>query len=339
MKLTDFKKDVAKGNLQPIYLIEGPDNYIQNAAKKILTALIPEDQQVMNVGTYDLENTDLGLLLDDAQSSPFFGDYRLVIANNPVFLTGEKTKVKFNLDGLINYLKQPEPTTILVFAAKYEKLDGRKKIVKDLKKQATVIDANPPKEADTRQLIQQFVNERQIQIASPAVEELILRTGNNLAQVINELEKLTVYAADSKHIDLEAVQKLVPKSLTQNVFDLIKVLMKGDVRQSIADYSVLLLNQEQPLRINAALVSQFRLLLQVKILTERGFSQGKLAQELKAHPYRIKLAMQAVRQFDMASLKRAFLGLLDLEEQLKTTQRPPQELFELFLVKFKNGWQ
>ncbi len=96
-----------------------------------------------------------------------------------------------------------------------------------MKKQATVIDANPPKEADTRQLIQQFVNERQIQIASPAVEELILRTGNNLAQVINELEKLTVYAADSKHIDLEAVQKLVPKSLTQNVFDLIKVLMKG----------------------------------------------------------------------------------------------------------------
>lgn len=68
-----FKKDVAKGNLQPIYLIEGPDNYIQNAAKKILTALIPEDQQVMNVGTYDLENTDLGLLLDDAQSSPFLG--------------------------------------------------------------------------------------------------------------------------------------------------------------------------------------------------------------------------------------------------------------------------
>ena len=34
MKLTDLKKDVAKGNLQPIYLIEGPDNYIQNAAKK-----------------------------------------------------------------------------------------------------------------------------------------------------------------------------------------------------------------------------------------------------------------------------------------------------------------
>jgi DNA polymerase III, delta subunit len=93
MKLTDLKKDVAKGNLQPIYLIEGPDNYIQNAAKKILTALIPEDQQVMNVGTYDLENTDLGLLLDDAQSSPFFGDYRLVIANNPVFLTGEKLKL------------------------------------------------------------------------------------------------------------------------------------------------------------------------------------------------------------------------------------------------------
>jgi DNA polymerase III, delta subunit. len=65
--------------------LKGRITTFKTTAKKILTALIPEDQQVMNVGTYDLENTDLGLLLDDAQSSPFFGDYRLVIANNPVF--------------------------------------------------------------------------------------------------------------------------------------------------------------------------------------------------------------------------------------------------------------
>ncbi|WP_444964694.1 DNA polymerase III subunit delta [Pediococcus pentosaceus] len=339
MKLTDLRKKLKQGQLKSIYLVEGPDNYIQKAVKKELIDFIPEDQRVMNVGTYDLENVDLGMVLDDAQSAPFFGDYRLVILNNPVFLTGEKTKLKFNLDGLLSYIKNPEPTTIMLIAAKYEKLDGRKKIVKDLKKIVEVIDANSPKESDTRKIIQQYVDEKRTEIDSDALDELILRTDNDLAQIINELQKLTVYASGTEKIDLNAVQKLVLKSLNQNVFDLINVLMQGNLRKSIDDYSVLLLNQEQPLRINAALVSQFRLLLQVKILMERGFSQGKLAQELKAHPYRIKLAMQSVRQFNIQSLENAYMGLVDLEEQLKTTQRDPKELFELFLVKFKNGWK
>jgi DNA polymerase-3 subunit delta len=339
MKLTDLKKQLKKGEIKPIYLVEGPDDYIQEAVRKDLIKIIPEDQQVMNVGTYDLENIDLGLVLDDAQSAPFFGDYRLVVLNNPVFLTGEKTKVKFNLDGLVNYLNHPEPTTIMVIAAKYEKLDGRKKIVKDLKKIAEVIDAGSPKEEDSRRIIAVYAKEKQAEITNDAIDELILRTDNDLSQIINELEKLTVYAVGNETINLEAVQKLVPKSLNQNVFDLINVLMQGNIRKSIEDYAVLILNQEQPLRINAALVSQFRLLLQVKVLINRGFSQGKLAQELKVHPYRIKLAMQSARRFEVERLERAFVGLIDLEEQLKTTQRDPKELFELFLVKFRNGWK
>ncbi|TLQ04965.1 DNA polymerase III subunit delta [Pediococcus stilesii] len=338
MKLTDLKSKLKKHELSPIYLVDGVDSYIQETVKKSLMTVIPEDQRVMNIGTYDLETVDLGTVLDDARSAPFFGDYRLIVLNNPVFLTGEKTKLKFNLDGFLNYIKDPEPTTILLISAKYEKLDGRKKIVKDLKKIAETIDASAPKENDIKKLVLQYVSGKESQITDDAIGELILRTDGNLSQIINELKKLTLYASGNEMIDLNAVQKLVPRSLNQNVFDLINVLMQGNIRQSIDDYSILILNQEQPLRINAALVSQFRLLLQVKILMERGFSQGKLAQELKAHPYRIKLAMQSARKFKIESLQRAYLGLINLEEQLKTTQRDPKELFELFLVKFRNGW-
>ena len=338
MKLTDLKSKLKKRELSPIYLVDGVDGYIQETVKKSLMTVIPEDQRVMNIGTYDLETVDLGTVLDDARSAPFFGDYRLIVLNNPVFLTGEKTKLKFNLDGFLNYIKDPEPTTILLISAKYEKLDGRKKIVKDLKKIAETIDASAPKENDIKKLVLQYVSEKESQITDDAIGELILRTDGNLSQIINELKKLTLYASGNEMIDLNAVQKLVPRSLNQNVVDLINVLMQGNIRQSIDDYSILILNQEQPLRINAALVSQFRLLLQVKILMERGFSQGKLAQELKAHPYRIKLAMQSARKFKIESLQRAYLGLINLEEQLKTTQRDPKELFELFLVKFRNGW-
>ncbi|EYR70994.1 hypothetical protein O209_11040 [Lactiplantibacillus plantarum WHE 92] len=51
-------------------------------------------------------------------------------------MTGEnkKTKVDHDLASLQHYFEQPEPSTILVFMAPYEKLDARKKLVKTLKK-------------------------------------------------------------------------------------------------------------------------------------------------------------------------------------------------------------
>ena len=85
-----------------------------------------------------MEETPLASALNDAMSVPFFGDRRIVIVNNPYFLTGEKkkNKVEHDIDGLLKYLEYPLETTTLVFIAPYEKLDERKKVVKTLKKVA-----------------------------------------------------------------------------------------------------------------------------------------------------------------------------------------------------------
>ncbi len=89
----------------------------------------------MNVGSYDMESTPVAVALDDAMSAPFFGERRLVFINHPYFLTGENKKVKVDhdLDSLQTYFEHPEPSTILVLMAPYEKLDARKKLVKTLK--------------------------------------------------------------------------------------------------------------------------------------------------------------------------------------------------------------
>lgn len=121
-----------------VYLILGKQQVLQQQATDAFISLIPENEQVMNVGRYDMEATPLAVALDDAMATPFFGERRLVIINKPFFLTGEKrhSKVEHDLDSLKKYLEHPEPSTILVFTAPYEKLDGRKGIVKQLKKAA-----------------------------------------------------------------------------------------------------------------------------------------------------------------------------------------------------------
>ena len=148
------------------------------------------------------------------------------------------------------------------------------------------------------------------------------------------MEKLKILAYQEKHIDSSMVQNLVPQSLDENVFDLVTAVLKHDQPRSLSLYQQLLAGQQQPLQINAVLVSQFRLLIQLKVLAHRGLSQGSMASQLNVHPYRVKLGLRTVRQFSMTALENAYLGLINIERSLKTTQRDPELLFQLFMLKY-----
>nr|WP_223877187.1 DNA polymerase III subunit delta [Lactiplantibacillus pingfangensis] len=321
-----------------IYVVLGTVDYLADQLKQQLIQVIPSEERTMNVGSYDMETTPVAVALDDAMSAPFFGERRLVFINHPYFLTGEhqKNKIDHDLDALQTYFDQPEPATILVLMAPYEKLDARKKLVKSLKKQATIVEVNQVSERETQAYVQQALQAKKITIEPAAFQELLNRTDGQLGLIMAQLPKLMIYAAQSQQIDLAAVNALVTKSLTQNVFDLVNDVLRYQTQAAVELYHELVAAQEAPLKINAILLGQFRLLLQVKILERAGYSQGSLASTLKVHPYRVKLAMQVVRQFNQETLRAAYLGLLQTEVQMKTTQRDPELLFELFMVQFVN---
>ncbi|MDN6418451.1 MAG: DNA polymerase III subunit delta, partial [Lactiplantibacillus plantarum] len=258
-------KSIRNGDLASIYVILGTVDYLADQLKQAFTQQIPSEEQTMNVGSYDMETTPVAVALDDAMSAPFFGERRLVFINHPYFLTGEnkKTKVDHDLASLQHYFEQPEPSTILVFMAPYEKLDARKKLVKTLKKQATTVEVNQVSEAETQRYVQAALDEKQIRIDADALQELVNRTDGQLGLIMGQLPKLMIYAAQSQRIDLAAVQALVTKSLTQNVFDLVNDVLRYQTQSAVELYHELVAAQEAPLKINAILLGQFRLLLQV----------------------------------------------------------------------------
>lgn len=338
MDVTTLMQQLNQQEVQSLYLVMGTENYLLEQVRQAFKQVIPTEQAAMNVGSYDMEQTPVAVALDDAMSIPFFGDHRLVILDKPFFLTGEtnKNKVDHDLDALLNYVQHPEPTTIFVILAPYEKLDGRKKISKLLKKAAVNISVAPLTERDARQYVEDQAQIDGFQFATGGLDLLVRRTNADLSLMMANLGKLELFAVADKVIGQDAINGLVPQSLADNVFDLVTAVLKRNVKRAVTLYHDLLVLGEEPLRINAVLVSQFRLLLQVKILATRGLSQGTLAGQLHVHPYRVKLALQSVRQFSQQDLSRAFLGLINIETQLKQTQQDPELLFNLFMLQFTN---
>lgn len=336
MDALTLEKQLKNASPAPVYLVLGTQSAIVKNVKEAFINLIPSEERIMNVGSYDLEEEGLGQALDDAMSAPFFGERRLVFLNKPNFLTTSsgKSKVKQNPDLLKNYLKHPQPSTILVILAPYEKLDGRKAVVKQLMKSAVEVEAHPLKEQDAKNAVEQFVLNAGFHFDSGALNELVERTNADYSLMLANVKKLMLLDYVTKEIDQQSVCNLVPQTLDSNVFDLVTAVLNKQQDHALDLYQQLINNQQQPLQINAVLVSQFRLLLQVKILSSRGLSQGTLSNKLGVHPYRVKLGLQTVRNFTLTALMNAYLGLIRCEKALKTTSRSPELLFQLFMLQY-----
>ena len=336
MQVRDFIKHLKNGERPPLTLILGEEQALRQQAQQALANLIPEDQKAMNFGRYDMHQTPVGVALDDATSIPFFGEYREVVIDDPYFLTGEKStdKIEHDLSGLQAYFDNPVPSTMMVLIAPYKKLDERKRLTKALKKAALIVDAAPLDERSARMALAQIFKQHQVDIQPPALDALVQRTNGQYSVMMGEVRKLLTYASDGSPLTVAAVSALVPKQLNDRVFDLVTDVLRQNAADALALYRDLLAQREEPIRLNALMLGQFRLLIQVKLLAQIGYGQGDIAATLKAHPYRVKLALRQVGRLPYHQLAQAYSGPLDTETAMKPGTIDKALAFELFMLKY-----
>lgn len=338
MNTQEALQKIREEKLSPIYLVLGTESYLQEQIRKaILEKFSVTDEEDLNYASFDMEESSVNQVLDEAESMPFFGDQRLVFVENPYFLTGEKkaSLPEQNIDGLLDYIKNPLDTTVLVFFAPYEKLDERKKISKALKKQV-VIDVNPLKEGEVRRFVQQLFENEGITISRNDFDLFLRLTDMDLTKIMTEFQKIKIYAGEQKNITGNVLNELIPKTLEHNIFDMTNYVLKGNTEEALRLYDDLLLQGEETIKINAILIGQLRLYLQTKVLMGIGYQQANIASTLSIHPYRVKLAMQQVRNFSTTQLATLFDELVENDYLVKSGKADKELLFQFFVLKITN---
>jgi DNA polymerase-3 subunit delta len=332
----DIWKNIKKKQFAPIYLLYGTEAYILNETKQLLLRYaLSEDEIDFNFSQYDLEETSIETALEDAETFPFIGERRLVFMQNPFFLTAEKTKqkVEHNVKKLESYLENPAPYSIIVLSAPYEKLDDRKKITKELKRKAVTLEAKKLYEQDLKKWIRDRAAMASVRIEEPAIDLLLELAGTNLMMLMNEMDKMSLYVKEKQLIDVETVERLVAKSLEQNIFTLVDDVLQRRMERALSIYHELLRQNEEPIKILSVMASQVRLMYQVKELGRQGYSQQKMASALKIHPYRVKLAMEKSGKFQERELLSIIYQLSEADYQMKTGQVDKAIALELLLLK------
>lgn len=333
---TELKK-IEQGNIAPVYLILGKERYfIEDIRESLFDNTLDKESKDLNFVSFDMEEDTINDAIYEASSLPFFGDKKLVFVENPYFLTGQRVKnaPDHKLKELEDYLTAPADFTVFVLFAPYEKLDRRKKLTKLIEKEVRIVNVSEARTTDASRYIQELTRTEGYQFTEDAFRLFIERTDSKLSAMMHELDKLFLYHKDSKKITKESVAQLIPRTFEQNVFELNNLVLNSQVDASIELYQDLLTQKEEPIKIVALLISQFRRLLQVKILHRQGYHQGDIAKILKSHPYPVKLALQSIQKYQQSLLSEALNYLIDADFKMKTGQINHELQVELFIMKF-----
>ncbi|MDU0073289.1 MULTISPECIES: DNA polymerase III subunit delta [Bacillus] len=336
MTVFDVWRSLKKGDIHPVYCLYGKETYLlQETVQRIRQAVVDEETKDFNLSVFDLEEDALDLAVEDAETFPFMGERRLVVAKNPTFLTAEKKKDKpeHNLEALEAYIAQPAPYSVFVLLAPYEKLDERKKLTKLLKKHADMVEAKELNGPETADFIKGLAKSEGKQIDSGAAEELVILCNASLSAIAQEVKKLSTYIGDRDEILLDDVRKLVARGLEQNIFELINKVVNRRRTEALQIFYDLLKQNEEPIKMMALIANQFRLILQTKYFSQQGYGQKQIASNLKVHPFRIKLAIDQARLFSETELKSIMEQLAVMDYEMKTGKKDKKLLLELFLLK------
>lgn len=336
--IAELWKQIKRNEIVPLYLLYGKEIFLINETKQLLTnQVLKEEEAEFNLSVYDLNETPIDVVIEDAETLPFLGERKLIFLHNPYFLTAEKAKdkVEHNLSRLEAYLKEPAPYTVMVFIAPYEKLDERKKLTKELKKKSAFIEAKKLNETELKKWIRTRAEFNGVTIEPEAIEAMLTLAGTDLLMLTSEIDKLALYVGKGLTIDVQTVEKLVSRSLEQNIFSLVDKVVNRKTDEALRIYYDLLKLNEEPIKILSVISGQFRLIYQVKELSRRGYGQNQMAAYLKVHPYRVKLAAGQARAFTDEQLTRIMDELAEADYKMKSGQMNKELLIELFLFKLK----
>lgn len=332
---TKVWKDIQAGKIAPVYCIYGEESYfIEETIGRIQNVMSKMEE--VEITTFDLEESPVDFVMDEADTFPFLSERKLVIAKNASFLKAAekgKEKIDHDLKRLEHWLKNPSDFAVTIFTAPYEKLDERKKITKLMKETSVLLHAKALDERDLATWIRAEVSSLGKNILDDAVDKLVEMVGENMTGLQMEIEKLALYLGEDTTITVELVEDLVAKTLEHDAFKMLNAFLAHRNKEAIQIYHDLLQQKEEPIMLVGLLANNIRTMNNVYYLHKKGYPPAQISKQLKIHPYRVKLVLENKNRPSEGRLLKALNELAEIDLKLKTAGGNRERYLEMFLLK------
>ena len=347
MSINKYKKifnEINSGSIANLYLFYGQEGYIMDRAiKQLKDRFLEEGTKDLNLSVLDGSSITCDQLISEWEITPFFSRKRLIIVKDFRYLLAGIKKAGDDSGGdrqqnhdeyqlIIEKIKDMPDTVCTVFVVKGN-IDRRKKLFKIINNYGRVYSFDPLKGKELLKWIMSTFKKRGFDIDREGAEYLVLCCGQGLQDISNEIEKIISYAGTSKSIRKEDVDKVVQRSLDLNIFKMVDAIGLKNVDVALSIFNDLVKDGQHVLRILAMIIRQFRIIYQIKLLLDKGYSERRTIEKLKLHPYYAYNYIKQSHNFDVDTLKEILKACLEVDSMIKKSSLDNNIAVEMLIAR------
>lgn len=309
-----------------IIFLYGADSYrSKQKLDEIIKHYKSSKKSGVNLIALDAGEISFADFYDHFKISSMFAEKKLVIVKN-VF-SDKQFQEDFAKD-----LKKIEELTDVVVIYEAEAPDARLKLFKALLKTCKCQEFAVLMGAGLKTWAQNEFAKLQQKINLDALDLLLNYAGSDLWRLSEEIKKLANFKKDGV-VKKDDVELQVRPRIELDIFKTIDALAAKNKPQALALLHKHLDGGEVPLYLLSMIAYQFKNLLIVKELAQKGLMYASIVNKSGLHPFVVKKTYYACNQFSFEELQNIYRKIFQIDFDIKTGRIEAETALDLFVAQ------
>jgi DNA polymerase-3 subunit delta len=331
-------REIENGKARPVYVVLGEehvfaDRIVAAARKHVVDAATAG----FNIDVFEAGEASIARVIDSANTMPMMARCRLIIMRGIERLEkggddDDRGKSKSSpSDALAEYVSKPSPTTCMILVG--TKVDGRRKLAGVAKKSGIIVECTPLRPNMLPLFVREESKRRGHAIAGDVADALVDLVGNELASLIDAIERLSLYVGEKAEITEDAVIACIARVRVGSVWGLSDAVAARDRATALKLLNENFDPRDRGLPLHGLLASSIRKMLKLRALLEAGASTDDAAKQAGFPPFKAQEAARQAKRFPPGELERAVAIFAEADLALKGSKRPPLIVLEEAIVR------
>jgi DNA polymerase-3 subunit delta len=232
---------------------------------------------------------------------------------------------------LSRYIQNPNSSSCLILEASTRYIKGRKPY--DKLPKLKIIECNRPQIGYLNNWISKLAKEKGKTIENGAIDSLIAKCGNNLMNLNDSIEKLSLYIGEKKLITLKCVQELIGFDAEYTAYNLIDEIFKKNTEESLKIASRVISKEKDIFGLIGLISFQLTRLCKAQNMLANKVTYSEILNQLGIYHYLGDKFLKQAESFDARALSEAINILAETDFNFKTQPGDYKNNFDSLIVK------
>ncbi len=328
----ELKKQIKENKFENIYLIYGNESYLKHHYLNLLIKKsVDEAFKDFNLHVFT-SPSDIQEIIFAAEAMPMMSERTCVVIKDlKLSDLGDDGKNRF-----IEFLTDvPETCVVIIcFLTSEPEAKGFKELMKVCTANGCSVKLDKMSRSDLIKYVIKGADKRKCKIEYSVADYFLSFTGDNLTNILNELEKLC-YSCSDGIITKNNIDKITVKNTEVRIFELSKNLVTGNCDKAFYILDSLLKQREEPISIMGTIIMCYVDMYRARVALDGGhrpeevmkiFNYGK-------NDFRLKNGAKNSSKMSIGMLRESIETLAKADEKLKSTSIEPRLILEETMIK------